>query len=212
MRRYLVFVLMVMLFGCAKNNEAYLALKQHPKHGLKSIATLSTKPLKEGESITVRLGDDDNEVIELGHKRTFAAKLLVPKQHNPFGLDVYSSSASGFFAPLILLLDQNNHIVHRVTARDLRFDRGYFKGTVFINQNYDKVSAIVVAQDTHLDVKKRHMHRVDSTPMVISAGPYMFTYISATGDQNVTLESAEGGVVELTLKPYRPATVEKSVK
>jgi len=40
----------------------------------------------------------------------------------------------------------------------------------------------------------------------------MFVYVSATGDQNVTLKSAEGGVVELTLKPYHPITIKESIK
>jgi len=92
-------------------------------------------------------------------------------------------------------------------AKDLQFDRGFFKGTVFVNDDYRKIHSIIVTQDLKELTSKYKINYVSSVPIIVPVGPYVMTYMSSTGDQNKTIQNAYGGNVKLKFKVYSPSKI-----
>lgn len=190
--------------GCAKTISDYNALRNSPHQAVKNFSTLISKKINNDEELIVKLGNEDTEIIKLDSQRVFASKLLLPKATRPFSIDVFSSSEAGFFAPKILFLDKNNKIVKTVSAKDLNFDRGFFKGSIFVNKKYDGIKSLIVTQDLNELNSSHKVSSVSTTPMYIPVGSYMMTYVTSSSDQNRTFMNAYGGNVKLLLKVYNP--------
>jgi len=203
-----ILILAILLFqGCAKTNAEYNLLRNNKQNSVKTFSTLSVKKLENQKELTIELGDTDKEVIVLDKQRVFASKLHISKMSKPFSLDITSSSTAGFFTPKVFFLNEKNKAVRTTTAKDLLFDRGLFKGTVFINKDYRKIVSLIVTQDIGELYKNHKVSYVTSTPVMIPVGPYMMTYISSSGDQNKTIKNVYGGKIILKLQVYNPAKV-----
>ena len=199
---------MLLFVGCAKTNADYNALRNNKHNTVKIFSTLTEKKLENEKELTIELGDTDKEIVTIDNQRVFASKLDISKTNKPFSVDIISASTAGFFAPKIFFLSDTNKIIKTTTARDLRFDRGFFKGTVFINKDYEKIASLVVTQDLNELHKKHKVSYVTSTPVVIPVGLHMMTYISSSGDQNKTIKNAYGGNIKLKLQVYNPKKVD----
>jgi len=206
-QKSILFLLTLVLFGCAKNNVEYRALLNNPGMALKSYASLTPVNIELNKETDVNLGDKNQEIMKYGKDKVFASKLVLPTMKRAFSLDVYSGSIAGFFAPKILFLNKSYQVVKRSKTEDFNFDRGFFKGTIFINKRYTEIKYIVVTQDLKAISKKYHVNYVTATPITIPVGPYMATYITSSGDQNRTIKNACGGNVEVTVKPYSPNSI-----
>lgn len=203
-----IFIISILLFvGCAKTNADYTALRDNKLNTVKTFSTLTEKKLENEKELTIELGDTDKEIVTIDNQRVFASKLDISKRNKPFSVDIVSGSTAGFFAPKIFFLSGTNKIIKITTARDLRFDRGFFKGTVFINKDYEKIASLVVTQDLNELHKNHKVSYITSVPIIIPVGPYLMTYISSSGDQNKTIKNAYGGNIKLKLQVYNPRKV-----
>jgi hypothetical protein len=200
-------IILFLVTGCAKINAEYNMLRNNKQYKTKTFATLPEQKLETDKELTLKLGDTIKDVIVLNKQRVFASKLSISQINRPFSVDISSFSLAGFFAPKIFFLDKNNRIVKTATVKDLKFDRGVFKGTIFINKNYKKIHSIIVTQDLSKLNSKYNISYVDATPIAVPVGPYIMTYTVASRDQNKTLENAYGGTVKIKLKVYNPAKV-----
>lgn len=207
-RSLYVFILALFFTGCAKNNIDYKKQLQSKDTKISTLKTLSAKKIKVNEPFHVSLGNKESEAILQNKRKVFASKLFIPKMDKPYSIDIVSSSMKGFFAPKIYLLSQSNKVVRSVKAKDLTFDRGYFKGTVFINNAFDKIRYMVVTQDLHELHSKYKVNNVTATqvaiPVYTGTGVYTMFYNHASGDQKATVTNAYGGNVKLTLNVYQP--------
>lgn len=203
-----IFFLSVLLFtGCAKTNAEYNSLRNDKQNVVKTFSTLSEKNIEDGKEITIELGVEDKEIIVLEKQRVFASKFNLPKISRPFSVDIVSSSSAGFFAPKILFLNKKDKILRTTQAKDLQFDRGFFKGTVFVNNGYRKIHSIIVTQDLKELTSKHKINYVSSVPIIVPVGPYVMTYMYSTGDQNKTIQNAYGGNIKLKFKVYSPSKI-----
>lgn len=201
--------LLLLLEGCAQTNIDYNSIRNAKTNTIKTYATLKPYKLENGKEFTIKLGEEHKEVIILKKQKVFAIKLLLLQKNSPFSLDILSSSSSGFFAPKILFLDAKNKIIRTTDAHKLQFDRGFFKGTIFINTEYKKIRSIIVTQDLKELHHTRKLNYVSSAPVVIPVGPYMMTYVTSSDDQEKIVKNAYGGHVNLTLKIYEPTILGK---
>lgn len=203
----LIFVLIFIFAGCAKTNQEYNALRNNKATEVKTFATLPHKTIEEDDQCIVSLGDKDKEIINLDGQKTFASKLLLPKMNTPFSLAVSSSSPAGFFAPKVFFLDAQNQIVHTTEAKNLKFDRGSYKGTIFINTDYGKINSIIITQDLKELHTKQNVKYVNPKIAVLTIGFIPIVLTADGGDKKESLENAYGGDVKLLLKAYKPTVL-----
>lgn len=209
--KHIVIFLSIVLFlgGCANTKVDYNKLRNSKQVMSKSLSSLSTIKLENKKELILKLGDEQKEVILIDKQKVFAVKLQLTQMQKPFSLDVQTVSTNGFFAPKIFFLDISDKIVKTAGAKDLFFDRGYFKGTLFVNHNYQKIRSIVVTQDLNQLNKKYKINYVTAYDIPMAAGMYTFYYTNSSGDLKRTIENAYGGTVLLTLKVYKPTIVGK---
>lgn len=213
MKVYIVSVLIIFGFlGCNTTKLNYSKLRNDKNLVIKSVKSLSSQKIEDKKSIELQLGDKEKEIIILKGQKVFASKLETPAIQKPFSLQVETSSSAGFFAPKILFLDNNHKVIHTAGAKDLLFDRGYFKGTIFINRKYKKIRYVVITQDLN-EVNKIHkVNYVDTEIIPITTGMYTFFYNSSSGDINKTIKNAYGGMVNLTLNIYKANILKEEKK
>jgi hypothetical protein len=195
--------------GCAKTNLDYNKLRNNKRNIVKTLDSLKPYTLEINKEFIVHLGEEHKEIIMIEKQKVFASKLLFSRMDTPFSLDIKSFSTAGFFAPRIYFLNNENKIIKQVGAKDLLFDRGFFKGTIFINTEYSKIYSIVVMQDIKESQREHKINYVTTTPVIIPIGPYVMTYTTSSGDQNKTIQNAYGGSIKLILKRYSPRVVVK---
>lgn len=207
MNRYTSLILILIFAGCSKTNVEYNALRNNKVAEVKTFATLSNKTIEENDQYSVSLGDKDKEIINLDSQKVFASKLLLPKMNTPFSLAISSSSPAGFFAPKIFFLDAQNQIIRTAEAKNLKFDRGSYKGTIFINNDYDKINSIIITQDLKELNTKQNVKYVNPKVAVLTIGFIPIVLIADAGDKDESLENAYGGNVKLLLKAYKPTVL-----
>lgn len=208
MTKYFKFcVLLILFFGCAKTNIDYDIARNNSKIQTKTLATLLPKNIALDKEYEVQLGDSDNEVIDLNGNRVFASKFVLPQIDNPFSLHLSSSSNVGFFAPRVFFLDSQSKIVRTVEAKKLQFDRGFYKGTIFVNTEYNKINSIIVTQDIEESNAKHNIKYVEGGTIYIPIGTAMVPITFSSGDLNKTLKYSYGGTVKITLKSYKPVAL-----
>lgn len=200
-------VIILLLQGCTNTNTDYNFVRNNPETKVKTLSTLAFKNISIDKENEVKLGNGDNEVIDLDGNRVFASKLILPEMNTPFSLDVRSSSTAGFFAPKIFFLDELNQIVRTVEAKNLQFDRGFYKGTIFINTEYSKINSIVVTQDIGASKSQHNIKYVSGGVLYVPIGLVMVPINFSSGDLNKTLEYSYGGTIKFILKAYKPAVL-----
>ncbi len=208
MKNYLkICIILISFFGCAKTNIDYDIVRNNSKIQTKTLATLSPKNISLNKEYEAQLGDGDNEIIDLNGNRVFASKFILPQVDTPFSLNISSSSSVGFFAPRVFFLDDKSKIIRTVEAKNLQFDRGFYKGTIFINTEYSKINSIVVTQDTEESNAKHNIKYVEGGTVYIPIGAAMVPITFSSGDLNKTLKYSYGGMVKITLKAYKPVAL-----
>lgn len=205
-RKYFICLLTgILLGGCAADKIDYDTLRNSSKVQIKRFETLLAKPIKADEKeCVIRLGEKPWEVLQFGKERVFAAKFLLEPINQPFSIRVVSEGRDGFFVPKTFFLDANNQIIKATGVNDFHFDRGMLKGTVFVNQSYNKIRSIIVTQVLNDKKKIYHTNRIQTAVVPIYAGSYMFNLQTASGDQNVTLHPTYAADVKLTIHSYHP--------
>ena len=205
---------MFLLFisGCNQPLIDYDKVRNDKNVVIKSFASLPTIYIKDKKPIVLNLGREHRNVIILDGIRTFAAKLSLPFIKNRFSIKIAASSQGGFFSPKILFLDKKYKIIKTSEANKLFFDRGVFKGTIFVNKNYKKVQYIIVTEDLKYKNRKEILNYVTATITPITTGMYTFYYTASSGDLNRTIESLSGGNIELMLDIYQASILGENQK
>ena len=209
MKVYVVAIFIAfILSNCAHTQAEYETYKNTKNIEIKSFKTLKTMSLENRKPLVLSLGEFEKEVIVLNGKRVFATKLQIPQMHGIFNIDVHTSSHVGFYAPKLIFLDRNYKILRTVHAKELFFDRGNFKGTIFINKNYKKMCYLIVTEDLSYYGKKQKLNYVTTSTYAIG---YLY-YTTASGDLEKTIEYASGGTVSLVLKKYHASILGEEKK
>lgn len=199
MLKYLFFSSILILFtACANPNDIdYNSVKND--QNITTIEKLIESNITKEERTTISLGKDYCEMILDNKKKVFASKFNISNTTEPCSINIKSSTFKGFFAPKLLFLDKDYKILKTVTVKELRFDRGYFKGTIFLNEEIKKFHYLIVTQDLNEINKKYKTTHVKSS--VITNGYFYYAY--ASGDIKSTLSNADGGNVELLIEEYK---------
>lgn len=201
------FAIIFIIGGCGTTNKYYSSMINAKSVPIKNFKTLTPRYLKNDNELLLHLGNTDKEIIMQKGRKVFASKLILNTNIAPFVLDIFSYSAAGFFAPRLYLLDDRGKIVRTIGANNLDFDRGYFKGTIFVNRDYRKIRSIIVTQDLD-EIKKSYMiDYITAVPITIPVGMYSMTFVSSSGDQNKTIRNALGGEVGIKLTVYKPRII-----
>lgn len=191
-------VIFLIVGGCSKTIIDYNKIRD--LQIVKTFATLDENNISLNTELIVSLGDKYKEVIVNNKEKVFAMKLNLLNINTACGIDIKSYTSKGFFAPKLIFLNKNHEIVKTVNAKYFRFDRGNFKGTVFLNEEIKEIHYLVLTQDLE-EVNKKYDISVVTTS-TISTGYFYYTY--ASGDINSTLQNAYGGEIKLTLTKYAP--------
>lgn len=208
-------VLGVFLFfisACNQSSIDYDKVRNDKNIVIKSFSSLPTIDIKDKKPIVLNLGKEHKDVIILDGIRTFASKLSIPFTQNRFSVKIAASAQSGFFSPKILFLDENYKIIKTSEASELFFDRGVFKGTIFVNKNYKKIQYIIVTEDLKYKNRKETLNYVTATTIPVTTGMYTFYYTASSGDLNRTIESSSGGHIELMLDIYKASILGEEEK
>ena len=205
-------VFLLFIGGCNQPPIDYDKVRNNKNVVIKSFSSLPIIHIKDKKPIVLNLGREHKDVIILDGTRTFAVKLSIPSMKNRFSIKIAASSQTGFFSPKILFLDDKYKIIKTSEANELFFDRGVFKGTIFVNKNYKKVQYIIVMEDLKYKNRKETLNYVTATTTPITTGMYTFYYTASSGDLNRTIEYSSGGNIELMLDIYQASILGEDQK
>lgn len=197
--KFLLLIIILLFAGCTNTTIPIDYTNRLNTEKVKNIETLSEFNISEEEQI-ISLGDEESEIILQENKKVFAKKFNLSQYTAAYSIDIKTYALNGFFAPKLIFLDKVFKPTKEITAKDLRFDRGSFKGTIFINDNVDKINYLVVTQDiSEID----NVYKTNSVEIGVLTTQY-FSYIYASEDIKKTLHNAMGGTIKLQLKAYQP--------
>jgi hypothetical protein len=199
MRNLLFLIITILIFeGCAQTNISYNKVRE--SQTVKTFDSLIENNITINEEFIITLGDKYKEVILENNEKLFAMKINLSKVNTACSINIKSYTPKGFFAPKLIFLDKDYTPIKTINAKKLRFDRGQFKGTIFLNEDIKDIKYLILTQDIEEINKKYETSHVSTS--TISTGYFYYTY--ASGDTKSTLKNTYGGNIKLILKAYSP--------